>query len=355
MNDSENQTLLISFGPCRESTDLLDRYIIKSLHNQADKLTIIDKKRIIKIVRDVYSSLALPMHLPVTDRNRKAMEASRFLLELQELLGSIPDEKAPIYLSLPSEAAPFLDLLEKTFALRGLIPRYLLGFMHPAVTISFLRKEHGIDQNLAELVWLRRINDLVLNCQGKCFCLNLGNLSSLHQNSLPKHIGVEAYWDYDVSKQISKQLAGLDKTLGNAFQATNQLTEKVYEALQDTVGDNGNTKNLVCLLEKSQKQLNEFSGWYRAAQLYYQNSQKAGDESNHSDHLRRQLKQAAAMNAAQLLKIKELQERIDYLTIQAFLRDKRRNLFRVKTQKWIKNKGKTILSIAKNKYKRLQE
>jgi hypothetical protein len=355
MNDTENVELVIGLGPCRESTELLNRYIAKSLHKHADRLTIIDQKRIIKIVKDVYSSLALPPHLPISDQNRKAMEASRFLLELQELLGRIHDEKAFIYLSLPSEATPFLELFEKTFTLQGLTPRYLFAFLHPTVAVSSLRKEYGIEQNLAELVWLMRINDSVLNCRGKCICLDLGNLSTHSKNSVSKQVGLEAYWDHHVSEQMSKQIASIDKTLGDAFQATNPLTKKVYTALQDAVGVNGNTKKLVRLLEKSQKQLNEFSGWYQAAQLYYQNSQNAGNESNHSDHLRRQLKQAAAMNAAQLLKIKELQERVDYLTIQTFLKDKRKTLFRIKTKNWIKNKGKAIFSIAKNKYKRLQE
>jgi hypothetical protein len=355
MNGAENRALVIALGPCRESTELLDRYIIKSLHKHVDQLSIIDRKRIIQIIKDVYSLLALPTHLPITDQNWKTMEASRFLLKLQHLFLDFPDEKALIYLSLPSEAAPFLDLLEKSFALHGLAPRYLFAFLHPAVAVSSLRKEYGIDQNLAELVWLRRINDSVLHCQGKCFCLDLGNLSALQKNSVSKQIGVEAYWDNHVSDELIKQMASIDKAPGEAFQATNRLTGKVYAGLQDAVGADRDTKNLVRLLEQNQKQLDEFSGWYRAAQLYYQNSLGAVNESDNLIDLRGQLNKAAALNAAQLLKIKELQERVDYLTIQAFLRDKRKTLFHVSTQKWVKNKGKTILSMAKNKYKRLRE
>jgi hypothetical protein len=355
MNYTENEVLVIALGPCRESTELLDRYIINSLDNQVDKLSIIDKKPIIKIFNDVYSSLALPKHLPISDQNRKTMEASRFLLKLQQLLESIPDENAIIYLSLPPEATPFIDLLEKTFTFQGLTSRYLFAFLHPAVTVSSLCKEYGIEQNLAELVWLRRINDSVLNCQEKCFCLDLGNLLALPKNSVSKHIGLEAHWNHQVSKQMSREMASIDKTLGKTFQATNRLTGKIYAALQDAVGANRNTKNLLSLIEESQKQIDEFSGWYQAAQLYYQNSLNTVDETNNLMNLREQLKKASAMNAKQLLKIKELQDRVDYLTIHSFLKDKRKTPFYESTQKWIKNKGKTIFSIAKNKYKRLHE
>jgi len=162
-----------------------------------------------------------------------------------------------------------LPMWRDLFAALQLAPRYVLAIRNPASVVASLTSQYGIPATLAELIWLMRNVDALLNTDGDCFIAHYEDWfdapNGLAQ-ALLRHVGLEPVDDGALAAILARCIQPeLNRCHAAEAAIDNPGVASLYAALLACRHGGSDPAGLLAVARQCRAAMQTCQGWHRLA------------------------------------------------------------------------------------------
>lgn len=337
MNNSTKEIVVI-VGTGRSGTSLLVQILLElGMFNQnnfgksseEEPLGLFEDQEIVDVHKSMLSVIGVHAMAPHADRKCSADEKELFKAQLKDIVAKrISDSNGMLWGFKDPRTTLFLPIWQEVFNEMGYAPKYILAQRDPISVVSSMMKQNDNGQAFAELAWLVRTCEAIINTNGRLFIVNyedwFNDKSADLGNSLANYLGLSSLNIDTILER--KVLDNLNRAKDTETRICNSLVNSMYKSIRNFSGDAFNSSELLGIAENYNEKMSEFYGWAEFANRYYKNFEiadaKATALENKSRKLlkkNRQLERSLKTHAALEVRVQALTDHAKSLSGKAEL------------------------------------
>jgi|MTBAKSStandDraft_2_1061841.scaffolds.fasta_scaffold05479_7 hypothetical protein len=223
--------------------------------------------------------------------------------QLQGIVQKRMEQAATLWGFKDPRTAFLIPMWTKIFNNLNITPKYILTVRNPKNVVSSMKRQYNSDESTSELFWLTKNTEALYQTGGNCFIVHyedwFSDKGSEITRQLLQYTGLGRLWDS--TKNASHVLPeivkpNLNRAVYTDYEVKNRHVTKLYEQLAQCNGENFNRRGLMDVVMDCRKAMDEFSGWVKEAQKYFQRSNKLYSSSQVKKEQDNKIKKLEAEN-----------------------------------------------------------
>lgn len=275
----ESKSMVIILGSGRSGTSLL-MHILSSLGMGVSKNLIgphyenqngfFEDVEIVQINKKILRKLGASPLLPLPDGWINNPSIIPLLEEIKShIVSSIEDTKGIWGIKDPrlSLLLPFWLIAIKSL---WIVPRFVLSLRDASVVVRSLVKQANMTFEQAELVWLLRVSESLINTGFDCHIVHYEDWflkPTDTAKSLMLHLGLCSNLDDDIHNSLNTIIKkNLNRSVVEDYKIKNPYVNKLNSALMDCRGSDFDREGLIAIVKDCRSVMDGFKGWCELAQ-----------------------------------------------------------------------------------------
>jgi len=291
VSNSKKEVVVI-IGTGRSGTSLLVQLLLEmGMYNQEnfnnsseeEPLGLFEDLEIVDLHKSMLSAVGVHAMTPHVGREFTVTEKKQFKEKIKNILSErILNAGDKLWGFKDPRTTLFLPIWLEVFNEMGIKPRFLLAQRNPVSVISSMMKQNENGQSFAELAWLVRSCEAIIQTKGQLFVVNyedwFGSEAIELGQSLARYLslpndGIEVILE-------RKILDKLNRTSASGIEISNSLVRRLYNILQNCRGDAFEVDKLVAAAKDCSHTVAEFYGWAEFANRYYSSFEVANAQAS---------------------------------------------------------------------------
>ncbi|WP_295396266.1 sulfotransferase [uncultured Thiodictyon sp.] len=207
--------------------------------------------------------------LPLPDGWRQSPAVEPYRARIRSLVEGHLSESKTIWGVKDPRLSSLLPLWIDVLKSMWVVPIFVLAVREVGAVVRSIAEQANISQEMAELVWLFRTCDALLNSAGNCHIVHYEDWFTDMEataSALLSHTGLDRHFEGDVMAALDGVIKPrLNRSIHEEYKVANPYVLRLDEVMKGCRGSDFDRERLMLVAKACRLKLDGFKGWYLLA------------------------------------------------------------------------------------------